>query len=416
HTRLGHPSDQAADMLHYDLNFSKDSQVSPCDICHKAKQTREPFPFSDHQTTPIGELIYLDLWSPYKVVTKDEFRYFLTIMDDYTRAVWINLIKTKDEVYDHFVNYIKLILNQFKCSMKTVRYDNGTEFVNNKMNNLFNSLVEALLAETVLEIETAPVALKNHLKLTQSFAHDKEITFPPLTANKGTGGPLVIESKIGGHVVHRIYADGGSSMEWGNYMAARTVKALSNYEDAEHYTKAWMNFMIVRSPSSYNGFIGRPGIREIQAIPSMTHIMLKFSVNGRIVTIRSTILTPTKCATIAATPKDPAKKAEACHENLKVAIHLDFSDQEITIKGVVSTKARTELCTLLKENLDIFAWQPSDMTGVPRSIAEHRLDIRKEYSPVKHKKRRQAPEARQGNPSRGAKIGRGRNSARSILP
>ncbi|GJW47000.1 putative RNA-directed DNA polymerase [Tanacetum coccineum] len=107
HTRSGHPSD----MLHYDFNSTKDSQVSPCDICHKAKQTREHFPFSDHQTTTIGELIHLDLWGPYKVVSKDGFRYFLTIVDDYTRV-----------------------------AVKTVRYDNGTEFVNNKMNNLFNSL------------------------------------------------------------------------------------------------------------------------------------------------------------------------------------------------------------------------------------------------------------------------------------
>ncbi|GKD74195.1 hypothetical protein Tco_1332477, partial [Tanacetum coccineum] len=47
-----------------------------------------------------------------------------------------------------------------------------------------------------------------------------------------------------------------------------------------------MNFMIVRSPSPYNGIIGRPGIREIQAVPSTTHGMLKFPVNGRVVTIR----------------------------------------------------------------------------------------------------------------------------------
>ncbi|GKD30395.1 hypothetical protein Tco_1241173, partial [Tanacetum coccineum] len=64
---LGHPSDQAVNMLQQDLNFTKDSHVSPCDICHKTKQTREPFPFSDHQTTEIGELIHLDLWGPYKV-------------------------------------------------------------------------------------------------------------------------------------------------------------------------------------------------------------------------------------------------------------------------------------------------------------------------------------------------------------
>ncbi|GKB74681.1 reverse transcriptase domain-containing protein, partial [Tanacetum coccineum] len=50
-------------------------------------------------------------------------------------------------------------------------------------------------------------------KLTQSFARVNEITFPPLTSNDGTKGPLVIEAEIGGHMIHRMYIDGGSSME-----------------------------------------------------------------------------------------------------------------------------------------------------------------------------------------------------------
>ncbi|GJT64887.1 hypothetical protein Tco_1016367 [Tanacetum coccineum] len=193
------------------------------------------------------------------------------------------------------------------------------------------------------------------------------------------------------------------------------LRLLVNIGDAEHSTKAWMNFMIVRSLSPYNGMIGRPGIREIQEVPSTAQGMLKFPVNGGIVTIRSTILTPTECATIAATPKDSAKKAEAGYKNFKVAIHPDFPDQEITIRGMVSTKVRTKLCTLLKGNLDIFAWQPSDMTRVPRSIAEHRINIREGYLPVRQKKG-PSPEARQGNPSKGTKTGRGRNSAGSLLP
>nr|GEW07217.1 hypothetical protein [Tanacetum cinerariifolium] len=268
------------------------------------------------------------------------------------------------------------------------------------------------------------VQLRKHiqeLKVTQSFAHIKEITFPPLTANKGTGGPLVIKAKIGGHAVHRIYVDEGSSMEvlyehCFNRLRSKiksqmvpTTTSLTGFSgktiwplgqlrllvtigDVKHYTKAWMNFMIVRSPSPYNGIIERPEIREIQAVPSTAHGMLKFPVNGRIVTIRSTILTPTECATTTVTPKYPTKKAEARHKNFKVAIHPDFSDQEITIGGVVSTKTRTKLCTLLKRNLDIFAWQPSDMTGVSRSIAEYRFDIREGYSPVIQKKRKQASE------------------------
>nr|GEW66689.1 reverse transcriptase domain-containing protein [Tanacetum cinerariifolium] len=78
--------------------------------------------------------------------------------------------------------------------------------------------------------------------------------------------------------------------------------------------------------------------------------------------------------------------------NFKVALHPDFSDQEVAIGGTLSDKGHTELCSILKKNLDIFAWQPSDMTGVPRSVAKHRLNIQEGYSPVRQKKRGQAPE------------------------
>ncbi|GJR35129.1 ribonuclease H-like domain-containing protein [Tanacetum coccineum] len=64
HTRLGHPADQVLGALHKEL--SKGSHVSLCDICHRAKQTMEPFSLSEHKTSAIGDLIHLDLWGPYK--------------------------------------------------------------------------------------------------------------------------------------------------------------------------------------------------------------------------------------------------------------------------------------------------------------------------------------------------------------
>nr|GEU58436.1 reverse transcriptase domain-containing protein [Tanacetum cinerariifolium] len=42
---------------------------------------------------------------------------------------------------------------------------------------------------------------------------------------------------------------------------------------------------------------------------------------------------------------------------------------------------RNKLCGLLQRNLDIFAWKPADMTGVPRHIAEHRLNVQEGCSP-----------------------------------
>nr|GEV01458.1 reverse transcriptase domain-containing protein [Tanacetum cinerariifolium] len=37
--------------------------------------------------------------------------------------------------------------------------------------------------------------------------------FPTLGEDEGTGGPMIIEAKIGGHCIHRMYVDGGSASE-----------------------------------------------------------------------------------------------------------------------------------------------------------------------------------------------------------
>ncbi|GKC88767.1 ribonuclease H-like domain-containing protein [Tanacetum coccineum] len=97
HSRLGHPADQVLNVLKNDLNLSKNTSVSVCETCHRAKQTREPFPLSDHKSVKPGELVHLDLWGPYRVSSREGFKYFLTIVDDYSRAVWTYLLKTKDE-------------------------------------------------------------------------------------------------------------------------------------------------------------------------------------------------------------------------------------------------------------------------------------------------------------------------------
>nr|GEW99770.1 reverse transcriptase domain-containing protein [Tanacetum cinerariifolium] len=256
--------------------------------------------------------------------------------------------------------------------------------------------------------------------VTQSFKRVKEIAFPPLAASNGTEGPLVIEAEIGGHMIHRMYIDGGSSMEIlyehcfnrlrpeiKSQMVPATT-SLTGFSgetiwplgqlrlpviigEATHSTKAWMNFIVVKSLSPYNGIIGRPGLKAIQAVPSTVHEMLKFPVEGGIVTICSTILIPTECASVITSPVIP-REEKTSPANFKVSLHPDFLDQEVVIGGTLSDKGRTELCFVLKKNLDIFAWQPSDMTGVPRSVAEHRLNIREGYLSVRQKKRGQAPE------------------------
>ncbi|GJV65500.1 hypothetical protein Tco_1476328 [Tanacetum coccineum] len=92
------------------------------------------------------------------------------------------------------------------------------------------------------------------------------------------------------------------------------------------------------SVSPYNNIIGRPGIREIQAVPSTTHGMLKFPADGGIVTIRSTILI---CAIVITSPAAVSKGVETHPENFRVAIHPNFLDQEVAIKGTLSLAGLT---------------------------------------------------------------------------
>ncbi|GJU96456.1 putative ribonuclease H-like domain-containing protein [Tanacetum coccineum] len=90
HSILGHPADQVFGVSQKELHVSKQSHVSPCDICHREKQTRDHFPFSDHKTSTINDLIQLDLWGPYKVPSREGFRYLLIVVDDYSSGVWCN--------------------------------------------------------------------------------------------------------------------------------------------------------------------------------------------------------------------------------------------------------------------------------------------------------------------------------------
>ncbi|GKC22178.1 hypothetical protein Tco_1024328 [Tanacetum coccineum] len=50
-------------------------------------------------------------------------------------------------------------------------------------------------------------------RITQTLSSETMISFPPLREEDGTKGPMVIEAEVGGHLVHRMYVDGGASSE-----------------------------------------------------------------------------------------------------------------------------------------------------------------------------------------------------------
>ena len=98
-----------------------------CHICHLAKQKHLPFKSRNNICTKPFELVHIDTWGPFSVPTVDDHRYFLTIVDDHSRATWIYLMKNKSDVLHIFPGFIAMIETQYKLKVQAVRSDNAHE-------------------------------------------------------------------------------------------------------------------------------------------------------------------------------------------------------------------------------------------------------------------------------------------------
>ncbi|GKC59920.1 reverse transcriptase domain-containing protein, partial [Tanacetum coccineum] len=121
------------------------------------------------------------------------------------------------------------------------------------------------------------------------------------------------------------------------------IALLVKIGDERHSTSAWMNFMVIRSPSQHNAIIGRLGIRKIHAVPSTAHEMLKFPVEGGTVTLQSSRVIPMECAMISGSSIQSPTVNQALEEKINIAIHPDYPEQTVAIGSTLTEKGRKEL-------------------------------------------------------------------------
>jgi hypothetical protein len=129
HFKLGHLSHSrllTMSSLYPSININKNSV---CDLCHFAKHKHLPFSTSQTNASSNFELIHFDIWGPISTASILGHIYFLTILDDHSRFLWVILLKTKAEVSNHVKNFITLIQTQFHITPKNIRTDNEPEFL-----------------------------------------------------------------------------------------------------------------------------------------------------------------------------------------------------------------------------------------------------------------------------------------------
>jgi hypothetical protein len=102
-----------------------------CAPCHHAKMIATSHSLVNTVMTKQPEqLLHMDTVGPSRVRSLGRKWYVLVIIDNYSHYSWIFLLKSKDEVFEHFWSLALRLNTEHPNCLKTIRNDNETEFKN----------------------------------------------------------------------------------------------------------------------------------------------------------------------------------------------------------------------------------------------------------------------------------------------
>ena len=140
HQRYGHVGEQTLKSLvngklveRFDYNSSRG--LGFCESCIGRKQHRSPIDSSERQTGDLLELVHSDVCGKISDKSIKGAQYFLTFTDEKSRYSWVYIIKTKDQVFQCFLEWKALVEKATKKKVRTFRTDNGGEYTSSQFEN-----------------------------------------------------------------------------------------------------------------------------------------------------------------------------------------------------------------------------------------------------------------------------------------
>ena len=104
---------------------------SNCIDCKSSKLKKAPLNKStSHASRPL-ELIHSDVLGLLKL-SRNNYKYVITFLDDYSRKSWIYLMKKISEVTDIFTHFVKMVSNEQNLTVVKIQSDNRKEYTSNK--------------------------------------------------------------------------------------------------------------------------------------------------------------------------------------------------------------------------------------------------------------------------------------------
>lgn len=110
-------------------------EIKVCQDCLVGKQSREPFPkMTTLRATQKLELIHSDLCGSISPASSGNKRYILSIIDDYSRKMWVYFMVEKSEAFTFFKHFKSLAENEAGTLIKCLRTYRGGEFNSHEFN------------------------------------------------------------------------------------------------------------------------------------------------------------------------------------------------------------------------------------------------------------------------------------------
>ncbi|CAI7839117.1 unnamed protein product [Closterium sp. NIES-53] len=105
-------------------------EIGSCPTCLETKFTKFPFRSGTGPAKAPLALVHMDVVGPTRAPSLSGSRYFLTIVDDHTRAVWVYPLNNKGEVAASVLKeWMPRAQRESGHKVKVIRTDNGGEFI-----------------------------------------------------------------------------------------------------------------------------------------------------------------------------------------------------------------------------------------------------------------------------------------------
>ncbi|KAI7958132.1 hypothetical protein MJO29_006349 [Puccinia striiformis f. sp. tritici] len=134
HRALGHPSINYLKKAYPDLPIDS----VECNVCDLAKMHRQPFSGSFPKLHRVLECVHMDLCGPISPASRGGNRYFLKIIDGFSKFRFIYPMRCKSQTFQIFLSFLNQVENSTNHRLKSVVSDNGGEFVNNNFAKLYS--------------------------------------------------------------------------------------------------------------------------------------------------------------------------------------------------------------------------------------------------------------------------------------